>query len=435
MRGTGSDGTFGMKVLVVGSGGREHALCWALAASPLVEQVLCAPGNAGIAEQARCLPVAADDVVGLVALAVTERVGLVVVGPEVPLVLGLVDRLRAAGIKAFGPTAAAARLEGSKAFTKAFCARHAIPTAAFRTFGRNEEAAALAHVEAQGAPIVVKADGLAAGKGVVVAMTAAEAMAAVRDAFAGGFGTAGSTIVVEEFLDGEEASLFALCDGVHALEIGTAQDHKRAFDGDQGPNTGGMGAYSPAPRLDAAMVERVMSEIVRPTLAGMAAEGAPFTGILYAGLMLTPGGPKLIEYNVRFGDPECQVLMPRLMTDLVQLLLGAVDGMLGHMSLCWRPEHALTVVLASRGYPGNYVKDTEIKGLDALAEEDVLVFHAGTRRTSDGRLLAAGGRVLNVTALAPTLAEAQQRAYRAIERIDWPEGFCRRDIGWRAAAG
>ena len=414
-----------MKVLVVGGGGREHALCWALGASPLVAEVVCAPGNAGIAAIARCLPVKADDLDGLVALAQAERVGLVVVGPEVPLVLGLVDRLQAAGIKAFGPTAAAARLEGSKAFTKAFCARHGIPTAASRTFGPDERAAAAEHVRAAGAPIVVKADGLAAGKGVVVAATVEEALAAV----AGGDGT----LVIEEFLDGEEASLFALCDGTTALEIGTAQDHKRAFDGDQGPNTGGMGAYSPAPRLDAATIERVMAEIVRPTLAGMAAEGAPFTGFLYAGLMLTADGPKLIEYNVRFGDPECQVVLPRLMTDLAQLLLGAVDGVLGHMDLRWLPVHALTVVLAAEGYPGAYPTGSEIRGSDALTgDPDLLLFHAGTKRDGEGRLVAAGGRVLDVTGLGPTLAAARAKAYAAVDRIDWPQGFCRRDIGWRA---
>jgi phosphoribosylamine---glycine ligase len=416
-----------MKVLVVGSGGREHALCWALAASPLVGEVVCAPGNAGIAAEARCVLVKADDVEGLVALARAEGVGLVVVGPEVPLVLGLVDRLRAAGIKAFGPTAAAARLEDSKAFTKAFCARHGIPTAAWRAFGPADRAEARAHVVAQGAPIVVKADGLAAGKGVVVATTVAEALAAID--------ATGGTIVVEELLEGEEASLFALCDGATALEIGTAQDHKRAFDGDLGPNTGGMGAYSPVPLLDPAMVERAMAEIVRPTLAGMAAEGAPFTGILYAGLMLTAVGPQLIEYNVRFGDPECQVIVPRLMTDLAQLMLGAADGMLGHMSLRWLPTHALTVVLAAEGYPGDYATASEIRGLEALAgDPDLLLFHAGTRRDGDGRLLAAGGRVLNVTGLGATLAEARARAYAAVDRIDWPQGFCRRDIGWRALA-
>ena len=414
-----------MRMLVVGGGGREHALCWALAGSSLVSEVICAPGNAGIAAVARCVPVRADDLDGIVALALAEAVGLVVVGPEVPLVLGLVDRLQAAGVRAFGPTAAAARLEGSKAFTKAFCVRHAIPTAAFRAFGAGEPAAALAHVRERGAPIVVKADGLAAGKGVVVAATVAEALAAVEASDGG--------LVIEECLEGEEASLFALCDGTTALEIGTAQDHKRAYDGDLGPNTGGMGAYSPAPRLDPAMVERVMAEIVRPTLAGMAAEGAPFTGILYAGLMLTDAGPKLIEYNVRFGDPECQVVLPRLLTDPAQLILGAVDGMLAHMDLRWLPEHALTVVLAADGYPGAYRTGSAIGGLEALAgAPDLLLFHAGTTRDAEGRLLAAGGRVLNVTGLGPTLAQARDRAYAAVDRIDWPQGFCRRDIGGRA---
>jgi phosphoribosylamine--glycine ligase len=422
-----------MKVLVVGSGGREHALCWSLAASPLVREVICAPGNAGIAREARCVDLAADDLDGLLGLARGEGVDLVVVGPEAPLVLGLVDRLREAGVRAFGPTAAAARLEGSKAFTKALCARHGIPTAAHRVFARDQAAAARAWVEGQGAPIVVKADGLAAGKGVVVARTVAEALAAVDAAFAGGLGGAGETLVIEEFLEGEEASLFALCDGRTALEIGTAQDHKRALDGDLGPNTGGMGAVSPAPRLDAAMVERVMAGIVRPTLAAMAAEGAPFTGILYAGLMLTAAGPKLIEYNVRFGDPEAQAILPRLMTDLGQLLVGAADGMLDRMNLRWYPEHALSVVVAARGYPGSHGKGSEIRGLDALAgEPGLLLFHAGTRRSADGRLLAEGGRVLAVTGLGPTLAKARERAYAAVDRIDWPEGFCRRDIGARA---
>jgi phosphoribosylamine--glycine ligase len=416
-----------MKVLVVGGGGREHALCWALAASPLVEAVLCAPGNAGIAGVARCVPVRADDIAGLVALARAEEVGLVVVGPEVPLVLGLVDALRAAGIRAFGPSAAAARLEGSKAFTKAFCDRHGIPTAAWRSFGPDEREAAREHVVAHGAPIVVKADGLAAGKGVVVAATVAEALAAIAD----GEGT----LVIEECLVGTEASLFALCDGKTALEIGTAQDHKRAFDGDLGPNTGGMGAFSPAPHLDAATIELAMARIVRPTLAGMAAEGAPFTGILYAGLMLTDAGPKLIEYNVRFGDPECQVILPRLMTDLAQLMLGAVDGMLGHMDLRWLPTQALTVVMAARGYPGSYATGSAIDVPAALAgEPGLLLFHAGTGRDLKGGLVATGGRVLAVTGLGASLAEARERAYAAVDRIDWPEGYCRRDIG-RSALG
>ncbi len=423
-----------MRTLVVGSGGREHALCWALAASPRVTELLCAPGNAGIAREAECVPVAADDVEGLVTLARERAVDLVIIGPEQPLVLGLVDRLEAAGIRALGPTAAAARLEASKAFTKAFCARHGIPTAAARSFGRDQAEAARAHIRTHGAPLVVKADGLAAGKGVVVATTVEEALAALEEAFSGRFGAAGETVVVEEFLEGEEASVFALCDGEHLLELGTAQDHKRAFDGDRGPNTGGMGAFSPAPVLDRGLLARVMEEILRPTVRGMAAEGTPFRGILYAGLMLTAEGPKLLEYNVRFGDPEAQVVLPRLATDFAELALAAIDGRLAGTAVRWKPLHALTVVMASRGYPGDYPKGTEIRGLEALAgEEKLLIFHAGTRR-EDGRLLAVGGRVLNVTGLGATLAEARERAYAAVARIDWPEGFYRRDIGLRALA-
>jgi phosphoribosylamine--glycine ligase len=421
-----------MKTLVVGGGAREHALCWALAASPLVSELLCAPGNAGIARDACLVDIAATDIEALVALCRAERVELVVVGPEQPLVLGLVDRLDAAGIRAFGPSAAAARLEGSKAFAKAFCARHGIPTADFAAFGREERHAAHRHVERQGAPIVVKADGLAAGKGVVIAATVAEARKAIDAAFDGLFGEAGATVVIEECMTGEEASLFALCDGAHALEIGTAQDHKRAFDGDLGPNTGGMGAYAPAPILDAPMIERVMRDIVRPTLKGMADEGAPFRGFLYCGLMLTPTGPRLVEYNVRFGDPECQAVLPRLMTDLGQLLLGALDGSLPHMDLRWFPQHALTVVMASRGYPEAYRRGTEIRGLDGLeSSDDLLVFHAATRHEA-GRWLADGGRVLSVTGLGATLKEARSRAYEAVDRLDWRDGFCRRDIGGRA---
>ncbi len=424
-----------MRFLVVGSGGREHALCWSLAASPLADAVLCAPGNAGIARDAECVPVAVDDIDGLVTLAKDRGIDLVVVGPELPLVLGLVDRLEEAGIRAFGPTAAAARLEGSKAFMKEFCARHGIPTAAHAVFRSDEAAAALAHVAAAPLPIVVKADGLAAGKGVVVAETRDAAREAVEAAFAGAFGEAGATLVIEEFMAGEEASLFAICDGRTALEIGTAQDHKRAHDGDQGPNTGGMGAYSPAPVLTPELVEEVMATIVRPTLEGLAAEGIPYRGFLYAGLMLTASGPKLVEYNVRYGDPECQAVLPRLMTDLGQLVVGACDGILEHMDLRWYPDHALAVVMAARGYPGTYAKGSEIGGLEALeASDDVLLFHAATRRDGE-RWLADGGRVLGITGLGATLQEARDRAYAGVARLDWPEGFCRSDIGWRALSG
>ena len=399
----------------------------------MVEKLFCAPGNAGIEHEAELVPLAVDDLDGLVAFARDKRIDLVVVGPELPLVLGLVDRLQEVGIRALGPSAAAARLEGSKAFMKAFCARHGIPTAASHTFEVAQRAEALAHVADHTLPVVVKVDGLAAGKGVTVAHDRETALAAVEVAFDGAFGAAGATLVVEEFMEGEEASLFALCDGTTALEIGTAQDHKRAFDGDLGPNTGGMGAVSPAPRLDPVMIERVMAAIVRPTLAGMAAEGAPFTGFLYAGLMLTATGPKLLEYNVRFGDPEAQAVLPRLATDLCQLLVGACDGMLGHMDLRWHPQHALGVVMATRGYPGAYQRGSEIGGLEALAGTDgTEVFHAGTARGADGRLRADGGRVLTITGLGVSLAEAHARAYAAVGRIDWPEGFCRRDIGRRA---
>ncbi len=421
-----------MKVLVVGSGGREHALCWSLAASALVSELFCAPGSDAIAREASCVPLAIDDLDGIVAFCREQAIELVVPGPELPLVLGLVDRLASAGIKAAGPSSAAARLEGSKAFAKDFCARHGIPTARYRVFRREQAEAARAYVRAEGAPIVVKADGLAAGKGVAVASTVAEAEAALDQAFGGAFGAAGSTVVVEEWLDGEEASLFALVDGESLLPFGTAQDYKRAGEGDRGPNTGGMGACAPAPAMTPALTERALAEILRPTVAGLLAEGNPYQGVLYAGLMLTERGPQLIEYNVRLGDPECQALLPRLMTDLGQLLLGVADGALGHMDLRWYPEPALTVVMAARGYPGSYDTGSEIRGLEAAAEvPGVTIFHAGTR-IEDGRVLAAGGRVLNVTGQGATLAEAHERAYAAIDRIDWPEGFCRRDIGWRA---
>ena len=427
-----------MRILVVGSGGREHALCWAIAASPLCDKLYCAPGNAGIAQEAECLPIAAEDIDGLMAFAREQAIDYVVVGPEAPLVAGLVDRLTEAGIKAFGPTAAAAVLEGSKGFVKDLCAEHGIPTAAYGRFTNPADAKVFIRdmvSQKAGAPIVVKADGLAAGKGVVIAETLEAAEAAVDAALLeGAFGAAGAEVVVEEFLVGEEASFFALVDGETALPLATAQDHKRAFDGDSGPNTGGMGAYSPAPVMTEALEARVMAEIIEPTVAAMKAAGRPYKGVLYAGLMITEAGPQLIEYNVRFGDPECQVLLMRLMSDLLPALIATSDGVLSTFGLRWYPEPAITVVLAARGYPGSYEKGSEIKGLEGLGDDDLTVFHAGTKRDEDGRLLANGGRVLNVTALGNSVAEAQTRAYAAIDQIDWPQGFCRRDIGWRAVA-
>ena len=421
-----------MKILVVGSGGREHALCWAIAASPLCDKLWCAPGNAGIAQEAECVAIAAGDIDSLVGFARDEAADLVVVGPEQPLVMGLVDRLTEAGIKAFGPSAAAAALEGSKGFMKDLCAKYHIPTAAYGRFTDIEAARAFIH--ARGAPIVVKADGLAAGKGVTVAQTVEEALTAAADALVEGrFGDAGAEVVIEEFMAGEEVSVFALCDGKTALPLAAAQDHKAAFDGDTGPNTGGMGAYSPPPAMDDKLLARIMETVVQPTIDGMAAEGRPYRGVLYAGLVLTAEGPKLLEHNVRFGDPECQVLMMRLKSDLVPALLATVDGVLSHVDLRWRDEAALTVVMAADGYPGAYEKGTEIRGIEkAEAGEDVTIFHAGTAREGGGALLATGGRVLAVTALGGSVAEAKARAYAAVDLVDWPQGFCRRDIGWRA---
>ncbi len=420
-----------MKILVVGSGGREHALCWAIAASPLVEKLYCAPGNAGIAAEAECVPIGAEDVDGLVRFAIEGGIEFVVVGPEAPLAAGLVDRLEAVGIKAFGPSAEAAQLEASKGFTKDLCTKYGIPTAAYGRF--TEVGPAKAFIRNNGAPIVVKADGLAAGKGVIIAETVAEAEAAVDHMLsAGAFGAAGAEIVIEEFLTGEEASFFALIDGKHALPLVSAQDHKRVGDGDIGPNTGGMGAYSPAPIITEAMEAAVMERIITPTVEAMREEGTPYKGVLYAGLMIEDGAPKLLEYNVRFGDPECQVLMARLMSDVLPALIAARDGVLDMFDLRWHEEAALCVVMASEGYPGAYDRGSEIRGLEtAGALDGVTVFHAGTR-TEDTRMVADGGRVLGVTALRPTIAEAQARAYEAVERIDWPQGFCRRDIGWRA---
>ncbi len=424
-----------MKILVVGGGGREHALCWKIAASPLCDKLYCAPGNAGIAQEAECLPISAEDIPGLVACAKEKAIDFVVVGPEAPLVAGLVGRLEEEKIKAFGPSSAAAALEGSKGFVKDLCAKYNIPTGEFGRF--MDPASAKSFIREAGAPIVVKADGLAAGKGVTVATTIAEAEAAVdRIMVERAFGDAGASLVVEEYLDGEEASFFALVDGETALPLASAQDHKRVGEGESGPNTGGMGAYSPAPILTPEMEARVMEEIVLPTVHAMKDEGQPFKGVLYAGLMIVEEEPLLLEFNVRFGDPECQVLMPRLKSDLLPALIAASDGVLDTMDLRWHEESALCVVMASEGYPDAYGKGSEIKGLDRAADlEEVIVFHAGTKAGSDGALLANGGRVLNVTALAPSIAEAQARAYAAVDLIDWPGGFCRRDIGWRALEG
>jgi phosphoribosylamine--glycine ligase len=423
-----------MKILVVGGGGREHALCWAISASPLCDELYCAPGNAGIAEVAGCVPIGAEDLEGLIGFVREQAVDYVVVGPEAPLVLGLVDRLEEIGIRAFGPSAAAARLEGSKGFMKDLAAKYGIPTAAYGRF--TDIGAAKSFVRDRGAPIVVKADGLAAGKGVTVALSEAEAMAAVDAAMAAeAFGAAGRELVIEEFLEGEEASFFALVDGETALPLVASQDHKRAYDGDEGPNTGGMGAYSPAPVVSDEMARKVMDRIIRPTVAGLKAEGTPYKGVLYAWLMIGPDGePRLIEYNVRFGDPECQVMMMRLKSDFLPALIATSDGVLGNFDLRWYDEAALVVVMAAEGYPGSYRKGTVIRGLAAAdgGSEDVQIFHAGTRRGEQGETIAVGGRVLGVAALAPTIAEAQSQAYAAVDRIDWPEGFCRRDIGWRA---
>jgi phosphoribosylamine--glycine ligase len=420
-----------MKILVIGSGGREHALAWKIAASPLVTKLWCAPGNAGIAKDAECVPLDITDHPAVVAFCRNNAVDFVVVGPDAQIAAGMVDDLNAAGFKAFGPTKAAGRLESSKNFTKALCRANNIPTAAYEHF-RDAEAAR-AYIRRQGAPIVVKADGLAAGKGVVVAMTDHEAIAAVDMMFGGGFGASGAEVVIEEFMEGEEASFFALCDGEHALPLATAQDHKRAFDGDHGPNTGGMGSYSPAPVLTEAMCTRVMEEMIKPTLRALKEMGCPYKGVIYAGVMVTKDGPKLVEYNARFGDPECQVLMLRMMSDIVPALIASADGQLKNFSLRWYDDAALTVIMATKGYPGEYGKGSVIEGLDEAAKvEGVEIFHAGTA-LKDGRIVANGGRVLNVCALGKTVTEAQRRAYEAVDRINWPEGFCRRDIGWQAA--
>ncbi|MDR6899110.1 phosphoribosylamine--glycine ligase [Rhizobium miluonense] len=417
-----------MRVLLIGSGGREHALAWKLAQSPLMTEFYAAPGNPGIAEHATLAPIDIDNHDAVVAFCKDKAIDFVVVGPEAPLVAGIADALRAADIAVFGPSAAAAQLEGSKGFTKDICARYNIPTGAYQRF--NNAPKAKAYVRAQGAPIVVKADGLAAGKGVTVAMTIDEALAAIDDCFEGAFGEAGTEVVIEAYLDGEEASFFCLCDGKHALALATAQDHKRVGDGDTGPNTGGMGAYSPAPVMTPELVERTMKEIIEPTMRGMAESGHPFSGVFFAGLMITAKGPELIEYNVRFGDPECQVLMMRLKSDLLPMLYACANGTLDQVTAEWSEDPALTVVMASKGYPGSYAKNTPIAALPA-DDEGEKVFHAGTA-LKDGALVATGGRVLNITATGKTVGEAKERAYALAGEVKWDNGFYRNDIGWRA---
>lgn len=421
-----------MNILIIGSGGREHALAWAIKNSPLCETLYAAPGNAGIAQVANCTGLDVGDHQAVIEFCRRNEIGFVVIGPEAPLVAGLADDLTGAGIPHFGPSAAAAQLEGSKGFTKDLCAEFGIPTGAYGRF--TNAITAKTYLGGKAYPIVVKADGLAAGKGVIIANTQAEAEGAIDACFAGAFGAAGAEVVIEEFLDGEEASFFALCDGSNAVAFGAAQDHKRVGDGDTGPNTGGMGAYSPAPVMTNEMTERTMREIIAPTVAGMAKRGTPFKGVLFAGLMITAKGPQLIEYNVRFGDPECQVLMMRLKSDVLPALMATDAGKISSIDLQWHDDAVLTVVMAANGYPATPVKGSEIRGLDAAgALEDVEIFHAGTKSDGD-KILANGGRVLNVTARGSTVAEAQARAYTAVDAIDWPEGFCRRDIGWRAVA-
>jgi phosphoribosylamine---glycine ligase len=419
-----------MNILILGSGGREHSLAWAVMQNPKCDKLVVAPGNAGIAAIADCAELDILDGGAVVAFCEHNSIDFVIVGPEAPLAAGVADELRAAGFSVFGPSAAAAALEASKAFTKEICDAVGAPTAAYGHFTQAEPARD--HVRKHGAPIVIKADGLAAGKGVIIAMTEAEAMDAVDSMFDGSFGEAGAEVVIEEFMEGEEASFFVLCDGETVLPIGTAQDHKRVGDGDTGPNTGGMGAYSPAPVLTEAVAERALDEIIRPCMAEMARRRMPYQGVLYAGLMIKDGAPRLVEYNVRFGDPECQVLMMRLGAQAFDLIEAAAKGTLAEVRVNWADDHALTVVLAAKGYPGAYEKGSEIRGLRALPEgSSQMVFHAGTT-ARDGKTFASGGRVLNVTARGATLREARDRAYEMVEAIDWPEGFCRSDIGWRA---
>lgn len=418
-----------MNILLIGSGGREHALAWAIAKSKHTDTLFIAPGNAGMEECGQLVQIDVDDHAAVAEFCAEENVQFVVIGPEQPLVDGLSDVLRECGLKVFGPSQAAAQLEGSKYFTHQLCDEMNVPAAKYKQFDALEPA--LAYLQEQGAPIVIKADGLAAGKGVTVAETLEQAEAALRDCFDGTFGEAGASVVIEECMVGEEASLFALSDGENIVLLPSAQDHKRAFDGDKGPNTGGMGAYSPAPVMTEEMLARARKEIIEPSIKGMADRGTPFTGVLFVGLMITADGPKLIEYNVRFGDPECQVLMMRLKSDIVELLTACADGTLNEENPQFDDSVALTVVMAADGYPGSYAKGTQIKGLDNVGDDNVKVFHAGTKRDGD-KLLANGGRVLNVTAKGATVQEARDRAYAAIDKINWPEGFCRKDIAWRA---
>jgi len=419
-----------MNILILGGGGREHALAWAALQNPKCDRLIVAPGNAGIAQIAECAALDILDGGAVATFCEVEAVDFVIVGPEAPLAAGVADRLREAGIAVFGPSGAAARLEASKRFTKEICDAAGAPTAAYAHFTDAE--AARAHVRAQGAPIVIKADGLAAGKGVIVAETEAQALAAVDEMFGGGFGEAGAEVVIEEFMQGEEASFFVLCDGETALPIGTAQDHKRVGEGDTGPNTGGMGAYSPAPVMTDEVTQKALDEIVRPVLAEMARRGTPYSGVLFVGLMIAEGAPRLVEFNVRFGDPECQALMMRLGGQALDLMQAAAEGRLAGCTVNWAEDHAMTVVLAAQGYPGSYDKGSVIAGLDDCPEDSFhQVFHAGTARTA-GQFTASGGRVLAATARGATLREAADRAYALVDRIDWPDGFCRRDIGWRA---
>lgn len=419
-----------MNILILGSGGREHSLAWAVMQNPKCDRLIVAPGNAGIAQIAECAALDIENGGEVVRFADENAIDFVIVGPEAPLAAGVADRLREAGVLVFGPSAAAARLEASKSFTKEICDAANAPTAGYARFTEAEPAKA--YIKKQGAPIVVKADGLAAGKGVIVAMDEATALDAIDDMFGGAFGGAGAEVVVEEFMEGEEASLFVLCDGESILSIGTAQDHKRVGEGDTGLNTGGMGAYSPAPVLSAVIEERAMNEIVRPTMAEMKRRGTPFQGVLYVGLMIKDGQPRLVEYNVRFGDPECQVLMMRLGAQAMDLMHAAAEGRLAEARVNWADDHALTVVMAANGYPGSYQKGSVIKGLDDVSEDSGnMVFHAGTKE-ADGQIVSSGGRVLNVTARGQNLQEARDRAYELIDGINWPEGFFRRDIGWRA---